>query len=539
MFHNSLIRQFTTVVLTAVFTAPAALASPTANGSSFLDARESRIDYTIPATQHSRIACRALINLSDPDSSVLSAVLISTGTEMCVVRGIISPEVQYIVYLPTRWNGRFYMHGNGGYGGESLDDEVGHLARLRAVRHGFVVAFTNTGHDAASQPGGSWGYNNIQKEMDFGFRAVHLTAVAVKKLATAYYGKGPDYSYFDGCSTGGLQGFNEAQRFPADFDGILAGAPVFSLREMIWQYWKNQKAIVESPLSREKLKMLGDLVLRLFDEIDGIKDGVIGNPLAVDFDPQRDLPRASTERQGFTNDEIKVLSVIYGPTYIGDAEIYPGIVTGGEFPGLAYVDGTFTPIAPQSAWEGRVVPDSQGRLGQQSIVESWFRHLAFETDDSELDWKTLDPERDFVRTEQSGRIFNATDPDLRPFHERGGKMIIYHGWADFGINPLSTVEYFEQVAALSGADVSKFLQLYLIPGMHHCAGGVNIDRFDLMTPLINWVEGGVIPKDLTGYRIEQGGVNRSRPLCAYPRVSRYLGSGSINAHENFECAVPK
>ena len=527
------------VVLTTVFTAPATFATPTPNGSSFLDSKESRIDYTRPEIKRPRTTCRSLINLTEPHNSILSAILLSAEPEMCVVRGVISLEVQYIVYLPTRWNGRFYMHGNGGYAGESLDDEVGHLARLRAVRHGFVAAFTNTGHDAASQPGGSWAYNNIQKEMDFGFRAVHLTAVVVKNLATAYYGKGPGYSYFDGCSTGGLQGFNEAQRFPDDFDGILAGAPVFSLREMIWQYWKNHKAIVETPLSREKLKMLGDIVLRLFDEADGVKDGVIGNPLTVDFDPQRDLPRASMERRGFTDDEIKVLSVIYGPTYIGDAEIYPGIVIGGEFPGTAYVEGTYRPIASQSMWAGRVVPDSQGRLGQQSILESWFRYLAFETDDSELDWRALNPERDLARTEQSGRIFNATDPDLRPFHQRGGKMIIYHGWADFGINPRRTVEYFEQVATVFGNEISKFLQLYLIPGMHHCSGGVNIDRFDLMTPLINWVEGGIAPEDIVGYRVDEGKVTRTRPLCAYPRFSSYRGTGSIDAHENFECVDPE
>ena len=525
--------------LVMVCFAPATAATPTANGSSFLDAEESRVDYTRAEIKHPRIACRDLINKSDPDNSIVSATLLSAEPEMCVVRGVISPEVQYIVYLPTRWNGRFYMHGNGDYAGESLDHETGHLARLRAVRHGFIAAFTNTGHDAASEPGGTWAHNNLQKEIDFGYRAVHLTAVVVKNIATAYYGKAPGYSYFDGCSTGGLQGFNEAQRFPDDFDGILAGAPVFSLKEMIWQYWKNHMALLATPLSREKLKMLGDIVLRLFDEADGVKDGVIGNPPAVDFDPQRDLPHPGGEHPGFTDDEIKMLNVIYGPTYVGDAKIYPGTVIGGEFPGLTYIDGTYTPVASQSAWERRVVPDIQGGLEQPLILESWFRYLAFEADDSELDWRDLDPKRDLARMEQSGRIFNATDPDLRRFQQRGGKMIIYHGWADFGINPLRTVEYFQQVATVVGDGISKFLQLYLIPGMHHCKGGVNIDRFDLMTPLINWVEGDVSPQDLVGHRVERGKVTRTRPLCAYPMVSRYRGTGSIDAHENFECVEPE
>ena len=455
-----------------------------------------------------------------------------------MVRGALRPEVQYIAYLPTRWNARFYMHGNGGYAGESLDDEAGHLARLRAVQNGFVAAFTNAGHAAASEPGANWGYNNLQKEIDFGFRAVHVTATAVKNLAAAYYGERPEYSYFDGCSTGGLQGFNEAQRFPDDFDGILAGAPVFSLREMIWQIWKNHKAIDETPLSREKLELLGDFILKSFDAVDGVTDGVIGNLLAVDFDPQRDLPRAKQATQGFTEDEIRMLSVIYGPTYVAGKRIYPRTPIGGEFPGRSYVEGTYQPIASQSAWEGRVVPDRQDKLGQQFILESWFRYLAFEADDTELDWRTLNPERDLARMEQSGRIFNATDPDLAPFHRSGGKMIIYHGWADFGVNPLRTVEYFEQVAAIVGDELKTFLQLYLMPGMHHCTGGVNIDRFDLMTPLINWVEHGVAPNDLIGQRVDEGKVTRTRPLCAYPQVSRYRGTGNIDAHENFACVDP-
>jgi feruloyl esterase len=431
------------------------------------------------------------------------------------------------------------MHGNGGFAGESLDDEVGHLARLKAVRHGFVAVFTNAGHDAVSQPGADWGFNNIQKEIDFGFRAVHVTAVAAKQLIADYYGKNVAYSYFDGCSTGGLQGFSEAQRFPDDFDGILAGAPVFNLTDMMWQYWKNHKALLETPLSREKLKLLGATVLKLFDAADGVKDGVIGNPSAINFEPRRDLPKARPGQRGFTDAEIEVLNTIYTPTVIGAARIYPRTVIGGEFPGRSYVGGTYRSAESQSAWEGRAVPDSDGKMEQPSILEAWFRYLAFDADDAELDWRTLNPDRDHARMRQSDRIYNATDPDLGEFNRRGGKMIVYHGWADFGISPLRTVEYFQQVATVLGDDVAKFLQLYMIPGMQHCTGGVNIDRFDLMTPLVNWVESGVAPRGLVGYRIDAGKVTRSRPLCAYPQIARYRGTGSIDEHENFECVDPE
>ena len=368
VLHTVAGQTFVTALIMVLF-APVSPAAPTPNGSSFSDAQQSRIDYTRPEVTQPLMDCADFIRLSGADNSILSATLFpadSDRPEMCVVMGVIAPEVRYIVYLPSSWNGRLYMHGNGGYAGEALNDEVGHIARLKAVRLGFATAFTNTGHDEASEPGGTWAHNNLQKEIDFGYRAVHLTAAHAKQLAAAYYGRAPGYSYFDGCSTGGLQGFSEAQRFPADFDGILAGAPVFSLREMIWQYWNIQKAIAETPLSREKLELLGDIILSRYDEADGVKDGVIGNPPAVEFNPQRDLPRMTKTNRGFTDDEINTLTVIYGPTRIGDTEIYPRTVIGGEFPGLAYANDNYTPAAPQSAWEGRAGSGYIGQIGAEA-----------------------------------------------------------------------------------------------------------------------------------------------------------------------------
>jgi hypothetical protein len=531
--HYQFFSVFLLALVIAVGTPPDARASPTPNASSFLDAEKSLIDYSIIKYDRPRTSCEGLVSQSDSDNKVVSATLLQAGAgapEHCVVKGVIKPEVQYIAYLPSQWNARFYMHGNGGWAGESLDDEAGHLARQEAMKHGFVAAFTNTGHDAALQSGGLWGEGNLQKEKDFGFRAVHVTVMAVKGLAAQYYGESPSYSYFDGCSTGGLQGFSEAQRFPGDFDGILAGAPVFSLKEMMWQYWKNHQALTKTPLSAQKLELLGEFILSTFDREDGLSDGVIGNPQAVDFIPKRDLPRSGETQRGFTDAEISMLSEIYAPTIVSGARIYPPIPVGGEFGRPGY-----TP----SAWMGRVVPDTRGQMDQPSILESWFRFLAFELDDPELDWKTLDPEKDLPRMEQAGSIYNADNPDLQWFHQAGGKMIIYHGWADFGVNPLRTIEYVEEVADLSGDDLSEFLQLYLVPGMHHCKGGVNVDRFDLMTPLINWVEGEEAPVNLVAYRKEEEKIVRTRPLCAYPKTSRYLGTGSIDSHENFECVDPE
>jgi hypothetical protein len=517
------------------------LADPTANGSSFLNAGQSSVNYTETLISQSRVSCDQLPELFLSDNSVLSAALpISdpSTAEICVVKGQIDAEIKFIAHLPGHWNGRFYMMGNGGYAGDSLDDEAVHSALLKAARYGFAVAFTNTGHDAGSEPGGSWAFNNRQKEIDFGYRAVHETSLAANNLINTFYGQKPEFSYFDGCSTGGLQGFSEAQRYPDDFDGILAGAPVFSLREMIWQYWKNHQAIIKTPLTREKLALLGRVIVESFDASDGVKDGVIGNPSEIDFLPGRDLPRASESQEGFSEDEIAMLEAVYAPTLVSGREIYPQTPVGGEFPGQVYAGNLLDLPAKQSAWEGRIVPNENGEMEQPSILASWFQFMAFETDNADLDWKTLNPDKDYDRMAQSGNIFNADNPDLSAFMSKGGKMLIYHGWADFGINPLSTVEYYDRVAALLEGETDQFLQLYLIPGMHHCKGGANIDRFDLMTPLINWVEKGQQPLDLVGHREENGKVTRTRPMCAYPKVLRYRGTGSIDEHTSFACEMP-
>lgn len=515
-------------------------AAPTPNGTSFNLADESLVNYRQTRFNVGPEACRLVVLRSDALNSIVSASVVTASAEApeyCVVHGLISPEVQYIAYFPMRWNGRLYMHGNGGFAGESLDDPVGHAARLKAVRHGFAAAFTNTGHDARIEPGAIWGYRNPMKEIDFGFRALHLTTQAVKGLIQQFYGHAAEYAYFDGCSTGGLQGFMEAQRFPEDFDGILAGAPVFNMSSMMWQYRENHLAIAETPISREKLRLLGQRLLELFDAQDGVVDGVIGDPLAVDFVPSRDLPQSTLESEGFTQAELAVLDIIYSPTIIAGKEVYPRTVVSGEIPGQAYAEGTYSEVAPRSAWEGRIVPDAEGSLGQPFLLDSWFRNLAFEVDDQERRWQDLDPVEGLSHGARASRIFDATDTDLEAFRARGGKMMVYHGWADFGINPMRTVEYFEALEERFGDGTSGFARLYLIPGMQHCAGGNNVDRFDFMSPLIDWVEQGSQPRRLTGWRMDQDVVSRTRPLCPYPEVARYRGTGDPDHHESFVCSI--
>ncbi|MBI2969441.1 MAG: tannase/feruloyl esterase family alpha/beta hydrolase [Gammaproteobacteria bacterium] len=509
------------------------------NGSAFSEIENASSDFTARVAGPLTV-CGKLVHHPGWREAPLSVSLLEGpgGGKICLVLGSIPPEIRYIAYLPENWNGRLYFEGNGGYAGEALDDPPEHQRRLRAAGLGFAVAFTNTGHDAASEPGGIWAYNNREKELDYGFRAVHRTARTVKELIRSYYGRGPAFAYFDGCSTGGRQGFMSAQRFPADFDGILAGAPVFDLSHMLWQYWKNQMALDRTPLTEERLALLARFVNDRFDAADGIVDGVIGNPASIDFKPTRELPVDAQGQDGFTPAEMEMLDQIYAPVVVAGQEIFPRTVVGGEARGLTYRERTLEAIAPVSAWHTRVVPDADGRLSQREILDSWFKYLAFDTDDPELDWRTLKPERDLPGMASSGRVFDAADPDLRAFHDRGGKMIVYHGWADFGVNPLRTISYYDSVRELMGTSIEDFLRLYLVPGMFHCWGGVNVDRFDMMTPLMEWVETGRPPGSIIGGRVENGELVRTRPLCPYPELARYRGTGDPDRHESFGCVRP-
>lgn len=510
----------------------------TGNDGSFSTATDSVPYHTRLATADTA-ACRTLIGIGAGEGTLTDAAFIAAtdaDPAYCRVSGTIPTAIHFVVYLPQHWNGRLYMHGNGGDAGEALGHPPYHALRLNAVRHGFAAAYTDTGHQATDALA-DWG-SDPAREADYGHRAVHVTATAAKALAERHYHRSVTRSYFDGCSTGGRQGMMAAQRYPEDFDGILAGAPVFDLPDMLWQYRKNSLAVEQTPITPARLAQLGEFIRARYDSLDGVEDGVIGDPLAVDFVPSRDLPRAGRDAGGFTQAELTALDMIYGPVMAGGEEIFPRTVPGAELPGQAYTDGDRSGVRTESAWVGRVVPDERDFLLQPLILDSWFRFLAFDRDDPERDWRLAVPERDGPGMERMRDVLRAADPNLRAFAQRGGKLILYHGWADFGVNPLRTVQYVDQLQAMSSLRADDYLRLYLVPGMFHCNGGTNVDYFDLMTPLIEWVEQGFAPVDVPAARIESGRVTRTRPLCPYPRVARYQGAGDPAHAAAFACATP-
>jgi tannase/feruloyl esterase len=527
---------FTGVALAALAWAAPAAAQ---NGASFSDAARSAASYT-HATVRPQRDCRELREFTGGNVTILATEMIPAADgvpEHCRVSGVILPEIRFEVNLPEAWNRRFYMHGNGGFAGETPDQPVRAAHRANALRHGFTSASTNTGHDAAQEPLASFAQGHLQKQVDYAFRAVHLTAQTAKRVAARYYDRPVAYAYWDGCSTGGRQALMSAQRFPADFDGIVAGAPVLNFVDTTVSGLWNARALAATPVSLEKLSTVAKAVYAKCDGLDGLVDGLIDDPRRCAFDPARDVPRCAAGEDGpacLTEGQARALLQIYGGVVSGGKPYFPGQPVGAEATGTPPLG----PPRPASGWDGWLVGVGGAASRQLQYAESFTRYMAFGKAEPTFDWKTFDFDKDPGRMGEIRRMLNATDPDLSAFRKRGGKLLMYFGWADTALTPLMGIDYYERALAANGADTREFFRFFLVPGMFHCRGGVGPDRFDALTAVINWVEGGVAPAALVATRMEGGQVTRTRPLCPYPQVARYKGSGSIDAAASFACQAP-
>jgi hypothetical protein len=456
------------------------------------------------------------------DVKVESAKLVSATPnlpEHCDVRGVIWPEARFAVKLPTNWNDRFQMVGGGGWAGT-----ISLAAMDAGVRDGYAATSTDTGHDAQKEPGTSFAYpgpNNpyaARKLVDFGYLAVHETALLAKKMIRAYYGSDPRYSYWVGCSTGGRQGLMEAQRYPEDFDGYVIGAPVLNLTGLQMKSIYNYVAAGAGPaaIKADKAALLSKAVYDKCDALDGLKDGLIENPLRCDFDPARDLEKCAGNGEGpgcFTSAQISALKKVYdGPRDSSGRQLFPGMPPGG---------------------------DGAAATGF-GLAESFMKFMAFDpAPGPNWDYHTFNFDTDPARMAATSLRIDATIPDLTAVKMRGGKIVHYHGWADPGVTPRMSVDYYEAAMKTMGESETKdFYRFFPVPGMFHCGGGPGCGDVDWLAAAVNWVEKGIAPAMLVGKHVERGETKRTRPICAYPNAARYKGSGSIDAAENFTCAAP-
>ena len=512
-------------------TAVPAAAQPFANASGSL------AKYTAADTMPSK-ACEALSSFKGEDVVSIAARVVAATADTpkhCRVVGTITPEVAFEINLPDTWNRRFYMTGNGGLAGDAMDTPNS-PDRTAALTNGFVHARTNTGHDNRKEPSGSFIMNNPQKAIDYAYRAVHVTADLAKRVAADYYAKPVTFSYWNSCSNGGRQGLLEVQRFPTDFDGVVANAPwVDQTGFMVGAMW-NQKAITDAPVPATKLPLLAEKVMAKCDAVDGLKDGLIDDPRKCSFDPATDVPACSAGADGadcLTPAQASAVAKIYGGPMSNGKSYFPGFMPGSE----QLVPGAGGNAA--SAWSGSIIPaQPNAKPADFNLAEGIMKYLVLDPPQPEYDTLKFDYDKAAATVARWSKLADAKDADISKFHKRGGKLIMTYGWADQILQPLMGVKYYESLVA-KDKKAAEYARLFMVPGMTHCAGGIGPDRNDAVTAVIDWVEKGKAPDQLIASKVTDANTVRTRPLCPYPQVARYKGQGSIDDAANFKCELPK
>ncbi len=495
--------------------------------------------------------CAGLKALTLPDTTLTAADPVAAGGLMlpngparkdmpafCRVTGILHPTadsvIRFEVWLPQAgWNGRLLNVGNGGFAGSiAYGQMAGNLVR------GYATAGSDAGHQAEAEDA-SWAYHHPEKIADFGYRAVHLTALRSKDLVKAFYGQPQKTAYFDACSDGGREALMEAQRFPEDYDGILAGAPANNWVHMLAAGIAIAKITTLNPtayISSMKLPAINRASLAACDAQDGLNDGIVSDPAHCNFDPAVLLCKGLDDVSCLTSPQVGSLRAFYAGAHdAGGAEIFPGLLPGDENP----------------IWHDWLLGNAPSGSNYGS---GFFRYMVY----SDPTWQALTAntaEALKLATERVGKDIDATDPDLRPFAARGGRLIVYHGWNDPAISPWNTINYAKQVNATMGAErAASVMRVYLVPGMEHCINGpgpnvlgqlslpgANGEGTGGLDLLQTWVENGKAPGIILALKTSgtrEAPIKTVRPLCPWPQAAKYDGSGDPKVPGSFACMAP-
>jgi len=510
--------------------------------------------------------CEQLAQLALPDTKITAAQTVAAGAfappanttpwlagdpnfykglpPFCRVTAETKPtpdsDIKIEVWMPSSgWNGKFRGQGNGGFAGEIDYHTLG-----LAVAQGYASAATDTGH-AANGGDASWALGHPEKIIDFAYRAIHQMTLVGKATVKAFYGDAPQHSYFANCSNGGRQALMEAQRYPEDYDGILAGAPANYWTHLLSSALYNAQTTTLDPASyipTSKIPAIAKAVNAACDAKDGVADGILNDPRQCHFDPATLLCKEADSNACLTQPQVTTLKKLYQGAHDSKGqEIFPGFVPGGE-------DG-------QGGWGLWITGPAPGKALLFVFGGGFFSDMVY--DKADWDYKKANlGEAVSAADKKLASVLNATDTNLKPFESHGGKLIIYHGWNDSGISPLNSINYYESVQNKMGMqDADSFLRLYMVPGMQHCGGGPGPDVFGQMgfstsndpqhniyLALEQWVEKGSAPSTVIATKQAGEGTNAAvkmtRPLCAYPQVSKYKGSGDTNDAANFTCGAP-
>jgi feruloyl esterase len=483
--------------------------------------------------------CESLAKLSLPDTTITMAQVMPAGTftppgargggqpsasltnlpSFCRVAATLRPssdsDINVEVWLHVAyWNGKYQAVGNGGWAGSIVYNALGD-----ALKRGYAASSTDTGHvggtakDLLGHP---------EKLIDYSYRAIHEMTVKAKAVTEAFYGKGPQLSYFVGCSAGGRQAMLEAQRYPNDFNGIIAGAPAVNTTPIYQaaRMWIPHATLKDSAshIPPAKYPMIHQAVVNTCDSIDGLKDGLIDDPRKCKFDPKvlecKGADGASCLTAAQVEAARKIMTPVKHPR--SGQELLPRLEPGTEL-----------------GWGVQAA----GPEPYNNVLER-LKYVIYK--DPNWDWRKFNFQTDLIALEKMDDPANATNPDLKAFMSRGGKLLVYQGWADQQVVPVSTITYYDSVLEKMGgaAKTSSWLRLFMAPGMAHCRGGDGPNNFDALTAVEDWVDIGKAPDQIIASHSTGGKVDRTRPLCPYPQVAKYKGTGSIDEAANFVCRMP-
>ena len=479
--------------------------------------------------------CESLSGMSLTKAKVTSASVVAAGAfvppttggrgggagnfaslpAFCRVAATLKPtsdsDIKVELWLPQEgWNGKFQAVGNGGWAGS-----IPYPAIAAAMRAGYAAAGTDTGHTGNNA---EFAFGHPEKVIDFAYRSIHEMTVQAKAILAEHYGSPAKFSYYNGCSQGGRQGLAEAQRYATDFNGIIVGASAIDQMRMHGARTALNVLVNKNPdavIPPTKYSMINKAVLNACDALDGVTDGVIEEPTKCKFDYATLLCKAGDSGDCLTKGQVESAKIMTSP--LKDPKT-----------GKTLFDGYLLP-GSELGWAtlGGPAPLGLSISGLQNIVFG----------DRSWDYHTMELTADVNRAVNSDKGATATNsPDLQRFFDRGGKLLMYHGWSDPQVTPMNSVSYYKDVVDFLGKGVAgRSIALFMVPGMNHCSGGPGTDTFDKVKVIEDWVEREMAPKKIIASHQTNGTVDKTRPLCPYPQVAKYNGSGDTNDAANFSC----